>query len=76
MATLVFAIAPFTIFLGWAASLTAGHTKRKSMSMLSFTSSPSLITRAGITTNAIILCSYAIGNAVGQFMWKSQYQPR
>lgn len=27
----VFAIAPFTIFLGWVASLTAGHTKRESI---------------------------------------------
>ncbi|KAF8136478.1 major facilitator superfamily domain-containing protein, partial [Boletus edulis] len=51
------AIAPFTIFLGWVASITAGHTKR-------------------ITTNAIVLSAYAIGNAVGQFMWKSQYKPR
>ncbi|KAH0830676.1 major facilitator superfamily domain-containing protein [Lanmaoa asiatica] len=49
----IFAITPFTIFLGWVASITAG-----------------------ITTNAIVLCAYAIGNAVGQFMWKSQYQPR
>ncbi|KAN0077177.1 Major facilitator superfamily domain containing protein [Tylopilus felleus] len=53
----IFAIAPFTIFLGWVASLTAGHTKR-------------------ITTNAIILSAYAIGNAVSQFMWESQYRPR
>jgi hypothetical protein len=30
----------------------------------------------GITTNGIVLCSYAIGNAVSQFMWKAQYQPR
>jgi ACS family allantoate permease-like MFS transporter len=50
-------IVPFTIFLGWVASITAGHTKR-------------------ITTNAIVLSAYAIGNAVGQFMWKAQYQPR
>ncbi|PPR05104.1 hypothetical protein CVT26_012340 [Gymnopilus dilepis] len=28
------------------------------------------------TTNAIILIAYAIGNAVGPFMWKKQYQPR
>lgn len=53
----IFAIAPFTIFLGWVGSITSGHTKR-------------------ITTNAIVLCSYAIGNAVSQFMWKAQYQPR
>ncbi|KAG9318595.1 major facilitator superfamily domain-containing protein [Chiua virens] len=31
---------------------------------------------AGITTNAIVLCAYATGNAVSQFMWKAQYQPR
>lgn len=29
-----------------------------------------------ITTNGIVLCSYAVGNAVSQFMWKTQYQPR
>ncbi|OJA12545.1 hypothetical protein AZE42_08142 [Rhizopogon vesiculosus] len=29
-----------------------------------------------ITTNAIVLCAYAIGNAVSQFMWKANYQPR
>ncbi|KAI9571433.1 major facilitator superfamily domain-containing protein [Boletus coccyginus] len=62
----IFAIAPFPIFLGWVASITAGHTKRPFMSP--FTPS--------ITTNAIVLCAYAIGNAVGQFMWKAQYQPR
>ncbi|KAL4077287.1 major facilitator superfamily domain-containing protein [Scleroderma yunnanense] len=53
----IFAIAPFTIFLGWVTSITSGHTKR-------------------ITTNAIVLCGYATGNAVSQFMWKAQYQPR
>ena len=31
---------------------------------------------SGITTNAIILSAYAIGNAAGPFMWKKQYQPR
>lgn len=30
----------------------------------------------GITTNAIVLCAYATGNAVSQFMWKAQYKPR
>ncbi|KAJ8590946.1 MFS general substrate transporter [Rhizopogon salebrosus TDB-379] len=29
-----------------------------------------------ITTNGIVLCAYAIGNAVSQFMWKAKYQPR
>lgn len=28
------------------------------------------------TTNAVVLCAYAIGNAAGPFMWKKQYQPR
>jgi hypothetical protein len=28
------------------------------------------------TTNAVVLCAYAIGNAAGPFMWKRQYQPR
>jgi len=53
----IFAIAPFSIFLGWIGALTSGHTRR-------------------ITTNGIVLCAYAIGNAVSQFMWKAQYQPR
>jgi MFS transporter, ACS family, allantoate permease len=30
----------------------------------------------GVTTNAIILCAYAIGNAAGPFMWLKKYQPR
>jgi MFS family permease len=29
-----------------------------------------------ITTNAIIMCAYAIGNAAGPFVWKEQYLPR
>ncbi|KAJ6496103.1 major facilitator superfamily domain-containing protein [Mycena sanguinolenta] len=29
-----------------------------------------------ITTNAIMLTAYCIGNAVGPFMWKQQYKPR
>jgi len=29
-----------------------------------------------ITTNAIVLIFYAIGNASGPFMWKQQYKPR
>ncbi|KAJ7047120.1 major facilitator superfamily domain-containing protein [Mycena alexandri] len=28
------------------------------------------------TANAIILVAYGLGNAVGPFMWKKQYQPR
>ncbi|KAI0063439.1 MFS general substrate transporter [Artomyces pyxidatus] len=28
------------------------------------------------TTNALVLIGYALGNAVGPFMWKAQYQPR
>ncbi|KAH7889599.1 MFS general substrate transporter [Phlebopus sp. FC_14] len=53
----IFAIAPFTILLGWVGSIISGHTKR-------------------ITTNSIVLCAYAIGNAVSQFMWLAKYQPR
>ncbi|PPQ73355.1 hypothetical protein CVT26_015447 [Gymnopilus dilepis] len=53
----IFMFAPFVILLGWAGSLTAGHTKRT-------------------TTTAVILIAYAIGNAVGPFMWKDQYKPR
>lgn len=30
----------------------------------------------GVTTNAIILIAYGIGNAVGPFMWLKKYQPR
>ncbi|KAJ7681032.1 major facilitator superfamily domain-containing protein, partial [Mycena polygramma] len=29
-----------------------------------------------VTTNAIMLSAYCIGNAVGPFMWKEQYKPR
>lgn len=29
-----------------------------------------------ITTNAIILIGYCIGNSVGPFMWKAKYRPR
>ncbi|KAJ3745126.1 MFS general substrate transporter [Lentinula detonsa] len=29
-----------------------------------------------ITVNAIMLCAYCIGNAVGPFMWKQKYKPR
>ncbi|KAH7882092.1 MFS general substrate transporter [Phlebopus sp. FC_14] len=29
-----------------------------------------------ITTNAIMLSAYCIGNAAGPFMWQSQYKPR
>lgn len=44
---LVFAIAPFTLFLGWVASLTAGHTKRESMLPLAL--SRSLIDRLQVS---------------------------
>ncbi|THV06902.1 MFS general substrate transporter [Dendrothele bispora CBS 962.96] len=29
-----------------------------------------------ITTNAIMLCAYCIGNAAAPFMWQSKYRPR
>ncbi|KAJ7851189.1 MFS general substrate transporter [Mycena leptocephala] len=29
-----------------------------------------------VTTNAIVLGAYCIGNAAGPFMWKAQYKPR
>jgi len=29
-----------------------------------------------ITTNAIMLCAFCVGNAVGPFMWQAQYYPR
>ncbi|THV06909.1 MFS general substrate transporter [Dendrothele bispora CBS 962.96] len=29
-----------------------------------------------ITTNAIMLCAYCIGNAAGPFMWQEKYKPR
>ena len=28
------------------------------------------------TTNGIVLCGYAIGNAAGPFMWQQKYRPR
>jgi hypothetical protein len=35
-----------------------------------------MVWMSGITTNAIILSAYAIGNASGSFTWKKQYHPR
>ncbi|KAJ7268564.1 major facilitator superfamily domain-containing protein [Mycena rebaudengoi] len=29
-----------------------------------------------VTTNAIMLCAYCIGNSAGPFMWQAQYKPR
>ena len=29
-----------------------------------------------ITTNAILLSAYCIGNATGPFMWQAKYKPR
>jgi len=29
-----------------------------------------------ITTNAILLSAYCIGNAAGPFMWQAKYRPR
>jgi len=29
-----------------------------------------------ITTNAIMLCAYCIGNSAGPFMWQAKYKPR
>ncbi|KAL1746307.1 major facilitator superfamily domain-containing protein [Schizophyllum fasciatum] len=29
-----------------------------------------------VTTNAIVLCAYCIGNAAGPFMWQEKYKPR
>ncbi|KXN91402.1 hypothetical protein AN958_00664 [Leucoagaricus sp. SymC.cos] len=54
---LVTAISAFVLLLGWAGSITAGHTKKT-------------------TVNAILFVAYGVGNAVGPFMWKKQYQPR
>lgn len=31
---------------------------------------------SGITTNAIVMIGYAIGNAAGPQYWKQEYQPR
>ncbi|KIY73206.1 MFS general substrate transporter [Cylindrobasidium torrendii FP15055 ss-10] len=53
----IFAICPFTVFLGWVGGMVSGHTKR-------------------ITTNAIVMIGYAVGNFAGPFVWKKQYQPR
>ncbi|KAF9255327.1 MFS general substrate transporter [Marasmius fiardii PR-910] len=47
----------FVIALSWAATVTAGHTKK-------------------ITTNAIMLCAYCVGNATAPFMWQEKYKPR
>lgn len=37
---------------------------------------PLLRHHPGITINAIVLGAYALGNALSQFMWQSQYKPR
>jgi ACS family allantoate permease-like MFS transporter len=29
-----------------------------------------------VTVNAIVLTAYAVGNAVGPFMWQAKYKPR
>lgn len=74
---IVFSIVPFVLILGWAGSITAGHTKSKpwilgrSLSILM-----SCFRLLETTTNAVIICAYAIGNAAGPLMWKKQYQPR
>lgn len=70
---------PFVILLGWVGSIVAGHTKRMSITVFLFfisTFQRNMCVNSGITTNAIILSAYAIGNAAGSFMWKKQYQPR
>ena len=77
----VFGIVPFALLLGWVPSVTAGHTKRASLLSV-FSARPSVTVRdarcspAGTTTNATVLVGYALGNAVGPFMWKKRYQPR
>ncbi|KAJ3513868.1 hypothetical protein NMY22_g14913 [Coprinellus aureogranulatus] len=65
---------PYTLFLGWVTSLTAGHTKRMGCCILSFHTTDT--DTQGITTNAIVLIAAYLGLAVGPLMWKKQYQPR
>ncbi|TCD70250.1 hypothetical protein EIP91_004151 [Steccherinum ochraceum] len=60
-------IAPFVVVLAWVGGVTAGHTKRQWLAVF----------RAHrISTNAIVMIGYAVGNAVGSQYWKVQYQPR
>lgn len=73
---LVSGITPFVISLAWIGSSTSGHTKRRSHCICSARSPSDCHSLTGITTNAIILGAYAVGNAAGPFMWKKRYQPR
>ena len=64
------------VLLGWANSTTSGHSKvTKYYTILFAFIFKDYITQR-VTTNAIILVAYGIGNAAGPFMWKQQYRPR
>lgn len=75
---LVIANGCLPVLLGWVNAVTAGHSKvmatRFSMSTNSDNPKPECLQR--ISTNAIVLIAYGIGNAAGPFMWKKQYEPR
>jgi hypothetical protein len=68
-------ITGFVLSLSWLTSITAGHTKRVSRGQI--TPHPSGIAElTQVTTNAIMLSGYCIGNGVGPLMWLTQYKPR
>ncbi|KAH9950247.1 MFS general substrate transporter [Amylocystis lapponica] len=67
-------IAPFVVMLAWVGSTTAGHTKRLCLPTSAHEAHPDQ--NAGITTNAIVMVGYAVGNAAGPQYWKAKYQPR
>ncbi|KAG6828115.1 hypothetical protein H0H87_002927 [Tephrocybe sp. NHM501043] len=61
-------------FLPWQNKIGVGTTGFVlSLSWLSNTTSGHT---KRVTVNAIMLCAYCIGNAVGPFMWQAQYKPR
>ncbi|KAJ3710138.1 MFS general substrate transporter [Lentinula guzmanii] len=57
----------FVLMLSWLNAVTAGQTKK-------ITAPPPHSQL--LPVNAIMLCAYCIGNAVGPFMWKQKYKPR
>lgn len=62
--------------LAWVGSTTAGHTKRTPLPLLLPKTLPNLHHTTGLTTNAIVMIGYAVGNAAGPQYWEKKYQPR
>ncbi|KAJ3792375.1 major facilitator superfamily domain-containing protein [Lentinula aff. detonsa] len=63
------------LMLSWLNAVTAGQTKK--ITGQSSVSAQHLPPHSQLLpVNAIMLCAYCIGNAVGPFMWKQKYKPR